>query len=143
MAAAASGSAGVHPGAVLPEIDDLQQVGVKAAFQEQPPEGGFVELGGAGRQHHPVQGKVLDILLYFLLARLGAGIEMMAADRHPGQILGCRGQGFGVQDPGDVEAAVADIEADAGFFGHMSYQLSAFSFRRNNAKDYSRLPSLA
>ncbi len=103
----------VHPGAVLPQVDDLQQIRVNAAFLKQPPEGGLVELGRAGGQHHPVQGKVLDILLYFFLAGLGAGIEVMAANQDPGQILGCRGQGFRIQDPGDVEAAVANIEADA------------------------------
>ena len=36
---------GVHPGAVFPEVDDFQEIGVDAVFGQQTPKGGLVELG--------------------------------------------------------------------------------------------------
>ncbi len=112
------GFPGVDPGAVLPEVDDFQEIGVDAVFGQQAPKGGLVELGGAGRHHHAVQTELLDILGDIFLARLGAGIEMIPADRDPRQTPGRVRQGHRADDPGDVVAAVADIEADVGGFVH-------------------------
>ena len=44
---------------------------------------------------------------------------MIPAHRHPRQTPGLLRQGLRADDPGDVVAAVADIEADARGFGHL------------------------
>ena len=44
---------------------------------------------------------------------------MIPAHRHPRQTPGRVRQGLRADDPGDVVAAVADIEADAGVVGHL------------------------
>ena len=105
---------GVHPGAVLPEVDDFQEIGIDAVFGQQAPKGGLVELGGAGRHHQAVQTELLDILGDILLARLGARVEMIPAHRDPRQTPGLLRQGLRADDPGNVVPAVADVEADAG-----------------------------
>jgi hypothetical protein len=61
---------------------------------------------------------VLDVLEDFSLAGLGAGVEMVPADRHLGKTLPLYRQGFGTYDPGDIEAAVANIQADAKVWFH-------------------------
>ena len=109
---------GVHPGAVLPEVDDFQEIGVDAVFGQQVPKGGLVELGGAGRHHQAVQTELLDILGDILLARLGARVEMIPAHRHPRQTPGLLRQGHRADDPGDVVPAVADVEADVEVVAH-------------------------
>ena len=53
-----------------------------------------------------------------LLADLGAGVEMIPAHRHPRQAPGRLRQGLRADDPGDVVAAVADIEADTWRVAH-------------------------
>jgi hypothetical protein len=124
----------VDPGAVLPDIHHLQQVGIKPRLLEEPAEGDFVELGRTRRDDHPIKMKVLDIFEDFGLTGLGAGVEMVAADRYLGEILPLYRQGLGTYDPGDIEAAVANIQADAEFWFHesLSYQLSAISFQLFN-----------
>ncbi len=47
---------------------------------------------------------------------------MIPAYRHPRQTPGLLRQGLRADDPGDVVAAVADIEADAEGFGHSYMQ---------------------
>ena len=110
---------GVHPGAVLPEVDDFQEIGIDAVFGQQVPKGGLVELGGAGRHHHAVQTELLDILGDIPLARLGARVEMIPAHRDPRQTPGLLRQGLRADDPGDVVPAVADVEADAEVVAHL------------------------
>jgi hypothetical protein len=61
---------------------------------------------------------VFDVLEDLGLAGLGAGVEMVTADRHLGEILPLYRQGFRTDDPGDIEAAVANIQADAEFRFH-------------------------
>ena len=90
---------GVHPGAVLPDVDDFQEIGIDAVFGQQAPKGGLVELGGAGRHHHPVQSELFDILGYIPLARLGARIEMIPADRHPRPTPGRSARASGLITP--------------------------------------------
>jgi hypothetical protein len=62
------------------------------------------------------------------LAGLGAGVEMVPTDRHPGQIPGRLRQGHRVYDPGDIMAAVADIKTDAEFVTHKIYLFRLFPF---------------
>jgi hypothetical protein len=77
-----------------------------------------VELGGAGRHHHPIQSELFNILGYIPLARLGARIEVISAHRHSRQTPGLLRQGFRADDPGDVVAAVADVKTDAEVVAH-------------------------
>ena len=94
----------------------FQEIGVEAVFSQQAPKGGLVELGGAGRHHHPVQSELMNILNYIPLTRLGAGVEMIPAHRHPRQTPGLLRQNHRTDDPGDVVAAVANIRGQyAGF----------------------------
>ena len=126
---------GVHPGAVLPEVDDFQEIGVDAVFGQQVPKGGLVELGGAGRHHQAVQAELLDILGDILLARLGAGVEMIPAHRHPRQTPGRVRQGHRADDPGDIVAAVADVEADVEVVAHKDFGEKGEKAKRRKGKN--------
>jgi len=109
----------VHPGALLPDIDDFQEIRVDAIFSQQAPERGFMKLWGAGSHHHAVKIEVIDILSNISLARLGARIEMIPADRDSGKIPGRRDQRLRVDHSGDIVPAVADIKTDAEFIANV------------------------
>jgi hypothetical protein len=117
----------VHPGAVFPEVDNFQEIGVDAIFGQQAPERRLVELGGAGRHHHPVQSELRNILGDIPLAGLGARVEMIPAHRHSRQTPSPFRQSLRADDPGDVVAAMADVKADSGGIGHshMKTQVAA------------------
>jgi hypothetical protein len=100
-----------------------------------------MELGGTRGDYHPVKIKVLNIFENFGLAGFGTSIEVMATDRHMGEPLRPGYQFFGTEDPGDIEAAVANIQADAEIWFHESrgYQVSASS-RGWHAADVIKKP---
>ena len=57
---------GMHPGAVLPNVDDFQEIGINAIFGQQVPKGGLVELGeqaATTRRFNPNCWISLDISL--------------------------------------------------------------------------------
>ena len=55
--------AGVDPGAVLPDVGDLHQEGIKPGFLGGGAEGGLVHGRGTGGYHHPGESMFLDRLL--------------------------------------------------------------------------------
>jgi hypothetical protein len=72
----------VYPTALLPQVGHFHEIGIDAGRLQHLLEGGFVKPGGAGGHHHPVQAHFQNIILDFLLARLGAGVGDILADRH-------------------------------------------------------------
>jgi hypothetical protein len=65
-----------------------------------------------------------NIRFNFLLAGFRAGVKLVSADRGAGQMPRLGRQGFGVDDSGNVQAAMADINSEADFFSH--HQLSVW-----------------
>ena len=94
---------------MLPYIHHLQEIGIQPRFHQESAEGDLMELGRAGRDDHPIETEVLDVFQNLGLAGLGAGVQMVAADRHLRELLSLAHKGFRTDDPGDIEAAVTDI----------------------------------
>ena len=104
----------VHPGGVLADIYHLEIERVKAALGRGLAESLLVQERRAGRHYQALQLVLSYVLGYHLLAGVGAHVFIIARNRHSGQ-AGRVFLHFGrVYYAGDIGAAVADIEADAG-----------------------------
>ena len=66
----------------------------------------------AGGHHHAIKLKLGNILLDLLLADVGAGELQIAGYGHIGKLLGKALQILHVQDAGDVQAAVTDVNTN-------------------------------
>lgn len=80
-------------------------------------EGCLVQARRAGGNDHPVQAIVDNILLDLLLSRLGAGVDDVLGDDDAVFVLHGLGDAVAVHGLGDIEAAVADVDTDAGILG--------------------------
>ncbi len=108
---------GVHPGVLVADVGHFQQVLVAAGGLEGVHENALVGLGGAGGHHHPVEAVFGDRLLHQLLGVLAAGEEVLAGKHHVRQRARVFHHRFHIHDAGDVDAAVADEDADARLLG--------------------------
>ena len=71
-----------------------------------------MQAGRAGGHHHAIKFKLCNIILDLLLADVGAGELQIAGYGHIGQLLGKALQIFHVQDAGDIQAAVTDVNTN-------------------------------
>jgi hypothetical protein len=88
----------------------------------------FVQARRTAGDDHPVEIVVEDVLLDLLLPRLGTGVDDVLGHDHalgPGHVVGDLPAIHGL---GDVQPAVTDVDADAGFlfngfgwFGHCGF----------------------
>ena len=110
----------VHPGVLVPDVGHIEEVGVEAHLLDGLLEHGHVGPGGAGGHHHPVQVVLLDGVQDLVLGVGGAGEEVLVREDHAGQGGGVFRQFRHVDDPADVDAAVADKDAHpGGLAGHV------------------------
>ncbi|OPY51508.1 MAG: hypothetical protein A4E49_02224 [Methanosaeta sp. PtaU1.Bin112] len=65
----------------------------------------------AGGHNHAIELEFGDILLDLLLADVGAGELQIASYGHIGKLLGKAPQVIHVEDAGDVQAAVTDVDS--------------------------------
>ncbi len=106
------GHVGVDPGAVLPDVGHLEEVGVEAAVLAAAPEGHLVHVGRAGGHDHPVELLVLDGLLDGGLTRLGARVHGVVGVHDVLEGQRPFGESSHIDGAGDVGAAMADEDAD-------------------------------
>ena len=97
----------VHPGALVPDIGELEEVLVQSRLLAGLAEEGLVGPGGARCHKHPVELMLLDGILDGGQPVLGAGIEVVLSVDHVGQGGGVLGHRRHVQEAPDVGAAVA------------------------------------
>ena len=103
----------MHPGVLVADVGHFEEVGVEARLPDGLLEHGHVGPGGAGGHHHPVELVLLDEIQNLTLGVRGAGEQVLVGHRHPRQGGDVFGEGRDVDDAADVDAAVADEDADA------------------------------
>ena len=104
----------VHPGALVADVGHLEEVLVETRLPDRLLEQGLVGPRRAGGDDHPVQAVLLDRLLDLLLGILRAGVEIFVHVHHVGKRAGVLLHAGDVDDPADVDPAVADEDADPG-----------------------------
>jgi hypothetical protein len=67
----------------------------------------------AGRDHDTIEVVLGDVTLDGPLARVGAGVLLIASDHHPRLGLGMLDEGPNINGTGDVGAAMTDINANS------------------------------
>ena len=106
---------GVDPRDLLADRHELAQVGVEAGALAGAAERLLVHVRRAGRDDDAVEPQLLDVLLDQLLAEARAHERVVAGHDDPvrPEPLGRPvADGRDVDGPGDVRAAVADVDAD-------------------------------
>ena len=104
----------MHPGVLVPDVGHIEEVGVEARLPDGFLEHGHVGPGAAGSHHHPVEFVFLDEIQDLALGVGGAGEQVLVGHRYPWQGGHVFGEGRDVDHAADVNAAVADEDADAG-----------------------------
>ena len=107
--------AGVHPGAVLPDVRHVEEVLIDSAFPHRVPEQGLVGPRRAGGDHHAVEPLVADDVRYLLGIVGGAGEQAFLGVNDVVQPGGVFDHGGNVDHPADIRAAVAHENAHLGF----------------------------
>ena len=103
----------VNPGDVLTDVHHLHEEGVDASARDGAPEGGLVEVRRTSRHHDPIQPMLGNISLDQLLAWVRAHVLVLTRDYHVGQALAAySARAFTSTVPGDIRAAVADVDTD-------------------------------
>ncbi|MBT9171348.1 MAG: hypothetical protein DDT18_01722 [Actinobacteria bacterium] len=112
---------GMDPGALLPNIGHLHQIGIEPSLPGSPAEGLFMHFGRAGRYYHPVQTVLLDSRFDQILSALGAQVGVISGIDHMGKALCC------LHHPGTVYRArnIATTVTDKDTYSHK--KLPAFS----------------
>ncbi|OPY06354.1 MAG: hypothetical protein A4E66_02235 [Syntrophus sp. PtaB.Bin001] len=106
----------MDPGTLIPDVGQLEEIGIQPGLPQGLPEKGFVSLGSAGRHHDPVEPVFFNLFLDLREAGIRAGVHRVGGDGHIG-IAGNRcGHLFDVDRRGDVDPAVADEHADTRLF---------------------------
>ena len=99
---------------MFPDIGHFQQIRIEARVLEHLAKGGFVQAGGAGGHHDPVEVMFRDVFLDALLSGFGAGIGDIAGDHDAVKARGRLGNLQAVHRPSDIQPAMADIDTNAG-----------------------------
>jgi hypothetical protein len=73
---------GMYPGAILPDVGHLQEVGIQAYSLQRAPEGPFVHPWRAGSDDHPVHSQFADVVADRTLTGVGAGVLVGANHEH-------------------------------------------------------------
>ena len=108
----AGGDILVHPGALLTDIRDLDHVRVEAGGRGRFAERRLVHPGRAGADDDAGQLMLGDGGADYVLPGLRAHIRIIRGDRDARLVLQGLGDGFDVDRPGDVRAAVANENTD-------------------------------
>ena len=102
----------VHPGALFPDIGHLQHVRVQPGLGYSPAKCGLMQTRRAGCYDYPIELELCNILLDLLLSGIGTGELQISGDCHIGQLFREAFQLLHVQDTGDVQAAVTDVNTN-------------------------------
>jgi hypothetical protein len=105
----------VHPGVLVADVGHIKEIGVEAHLLDGLLEHGHVGPGAAGGHHHPVELVFGDGRQDLVLGVGGTGEQVLVGQDHPRQGGDIFGEGRDVDDPADVDAAVADKDAHPGF----------------------------
>ena len=103
----------VHPRVVLADVHHLQEERIQTPVSQGFAEGVLVQQRRATGHHHAIQLELLNVLLDHLLAGVRAHVLVVARNDHVGKIGGEVGHRLAVHHPGDVGAAMADVDSDA------------------------------
>ncbi len=106
----------VDPAVLLADVGDLDLVGVEAGQPGRLLERLLVKGRRAGGDDDAVEVLLLDRIDDHLLAGVGAHIDVIRGERDPGVVLQHLGDLLDVDDAGDIDAAVADEQADPLLF---------------------------
>ena len=104
----------VHPGTLVADVGHLEQELVQARFPDRLAEHGLVRAGRTGGHDHAVQAVLLDGLFDLFLGILRAGVEIFVGVDDIRQRARVLLDGGDVHHPADIDAAVADEDADPG-----------------------------
>jgi hypothetical protein len=75
-----------------------------------------VEAWCAGRNNHPVEVMLHDVIFDHLLAGLRAGVLVLLNDDDIGKCSGVLGDSTTINGSGNVQATVTDIDSDSEIF---------------------------
>ncbi len=104
----------VDPGTLVPDIGHLEEILVQTGISDERSEKGLVGPRGARSHHNPVQAVFFDGLLDLFLGILGTGKEVFLGMDDLRQACSVAAHLRHVHDTADIDAAVADENADAG-----------------------------
>ena len=107
----------MNPGALVPDVGHLEEVGVQSRLANGVAEDGLVGARRAGGDNDPVQSVLGDALLDQLQGVGGTGVDGVLGEDNVGQGLGVVYHGLHVHHPGDVRPAGADEHPDARLVG--------------------------
>src|SRR3990172_2661689 len=101
----------VDPAVLLPDVSNLQHIGVEAGVAHGLAEGVLVHAWRAGGDNHPVEPVLLDGLADAPLAHLGAHVLALFHQDHLGDVLDRLPYLGDVDHARDIGAAVAEEDA--------------------------------
>ena len=104
----------MHPGALIADVGHLEEVLVEARLPDRLLEQGLVGARRTGGNHHAVESVLVDRLLHLFLGILRAGVEVLIHVHHAGKRSGVLCYAGNIDDPADIDPAVADEDADPG-----------------------------
>jgi hypothetical protein len=102
----------VNPGALIPDIGHLEEILIETHFPNRFLEHGFMGSRRAGGNENPVQLMFLDGFLDLLLGILGTGVKVFVDVDNPFKRLGILFHLGNLDDPSDIDPAVADKDTD-------------------------------
>jgi len=126
----------VHPGILFADVGQFEKIRVQTGLTHGVPEQRLMRPRSAGSHHDPVQLLFVDNPLDFLLLIRGTRKHAVARVLHSRQRL-CVGRHLlDVHHPRDVDAAMADENADSRF---LSLDVFFLDFRRGHNEGAARI----
>jgi hypothetical protein len=104
---------GMYPGALLPQISDLQHKGIYTCSLEDLPECMFVFFGGASGNDDPIELVLLNFRSKQVLPGLCAHQTECSGQNNIGQIGCIRSDRFNINDRLDIGSALAYKNTDS------------------------------
>ena len=112
------GVGSVDPAALLPDVGELEEVGVEPRPLQDVLECGEVHPRGAGGDDDPVESVPLDVREDGVLGGLGAEVAVLPRDRDVVPAPDLLPDLLDVHDVPDVPPALAEVDPDLSIRGH-------------------------
>jgi hypothetical protein len=106
----------MYPGTLVPDVSHFEEIFIETYFPDGVLEKRFMSSRGAGGNHNPVQGMLLNDLLHFLLSVLSTGIEVLIHVYHVGKGPGILLYPGDIYHSANVNTAVANENSHPGLF---------------------------
>jgi hypothetical protein len=105
----------MHPSVLISNVGHLKKVFVESSFPDGLLKEGLMGTWRAGRHHDAIELILLNNLFHLVLSVLRAGEQIVLHVGHMGQGFGIFPDSGHIRNPSNIDAAVADKDANPGF----------------------------